>query len=123
LVLGNQNITLPAPARHARVEQKSTFLGNLPLGNALGAEYHIPIYDNEYGEVQGLPPVKQGVYYIVSRMVAEAAWDRHDLLVPNDTVRDANGRIIGCRSLYRVIIHDEEPLPASVNSDLVKSTP
>lgn len=107
IVLGNQNITLPAPKIVARVEQTSKYIGSLPLGNSLGAEYHVPIYSNEYGDVQGLPPVEQGTYYIVSRMVAEAAWDRRDLLVPNDTVRDPNGRIIGCRSFYQITMAEE----------------
>lgn len=112
LVLGNQNIVLPAPKVVARVEQKSQYIGSLPLGNQLGAQYHVPIYSNEYGEVQGLPPQKSDTYYVVSRMVAEAAWDRRDLLVPNDTVRDPNGRIIGCRSFYQLTLSEEESATA-----------
>lgn len=39
---------------------------------------------------------------IVSRLVAEACPERDDLVVPDDTVRDDAGRIIGCRALARV---------------------
>ena len=41
-------------------------------------------------------------YYIVSRAVAEA-FRRGDFLIPDETVRDDNGRIIGCKS-FAVIL-------------------
>src|SRR6056297_3415854 len=46
-----------------------------------------------------LPPEKEGRYYIVSRAVQSAYPDRTDLLIPNETVRDDEGRIVGCQSL------------------------
>lgn len=46
-----------------------------------------------------LPPEKEGQYYIVSRAVQSAYPDRTDLLIPNETVRDDKGRIVGCQSL------------------------
>lgn len=57
----------------------------------------LPITSKDYGKVKNLPNVEPGVLLIVSRIVAEAATDRDDLIVPN-TVRDKNGTIIGCRS-------------------------
>lgn len=57
-----------------------------------------------YGELSGLPEPTAGTYYIVSRVAAEAgkAAGRDDLLVVDQTVRDDQGRIIGCRALARV---------------------
>ena len=53
----------------------------------------------EFGEAEGLPSQEPGTYYIVSQMVKSAlSWDRQDLLVPAEVVRDSNGNIIGCRS-------------------------
>ena len=51
----------------------------------------------EYGAVENLPAEKDGVYYVVSRMVASAVPGRSDLLVPGPLVRDDEGRVIGAR--------------------------
>jgi hypothetical protein len=37
-------------------------------------------------------------YYIVSQLIKSANPNRLDLLVPAEVVRDAEGRILGCRS-------------------------
>ena len=55
-----------------------------------------------FGAVEGLPDPEEGVVWIVSRVVAEAAKERDDLLVTDDAVRDDQGRIIGCRALARI---------------------
>lgn len=59
----------------------------------------IKIEETQFGEIEGLPE-EEGVYYIVSRIVATAA-SRKDLLVPGQQVRDEDGRVVGCRSLSR----------------------
>lgn len=61
----------------------------------------VPITKTVFGEVTGLPPETEGTYYIVSRMVASAASERRDLLVPGLQVRDEQGRVVGCKSLDR----------------------
>ena len=61
----------------------------------------VPITETVFGEVTGLPPETEGTYYIVSRMVASAASERRDLLVPGLQVRDEQGRGVGCKSLDR----------------------
>lgn len=60
------------------------------------------------GPVEGLPPPQEGTLYIVSVIVAERLPERRDLRVPGDQVRDAQGRIVGCRSL----LLPEETSPA-----------
>lgn len=64
---------------------------------------HIPVFRTvlDPTKVEGLPsPERDDTAYIVSRVVAEACRDiRSDLFVPDDTVRDDAGRIIGCRAL------------------------
>lgn len=58
---------------------------------------------NTYGAVEGLPAPVPGTIYIVSAIVRAALIEqgihRDDVMVPNETVRDDAGRIIGCRSL------------------------
>lgn len=55
-----------------------------------------------YGSPEGLPEPVEGTYYIVSALTAQAAKDRHDLLIVDGTVRDADGRICGCTAFGRV---------------------
>lgn len=62
----------------------------------------IPITTTEFGEVENLPSPEAGTYYIVSSIVAQSCKDREDVFVPNESVRDENGRIIGCKSLGRI---------------------
>ena len=77
-----------------------------PVGLARCAQYTqviakvngINITTSVFGEVEGLPEEQPGVYYIVSRLCLSACPDRHDLLVPNELVRDDDGNIIGCQS-------------------------
>lgn len=59
----------------------------------------ISITSTVFGEVEGLPKEKNDVFFIVSRLVLNACPNRKDLLVPNELIRDEEGRIIGCMSL------------------------
>lgn len=65
----------------------------------VGSPAKFPIFIDRcvVGEVENLPQPKEGTLFVVSRMVAEAATDRSDLIIPHDTVRDDEGNIIGCR--------------------------
>lgn len=62
----------------------------------------IPVMQNVYGEIVDLPDPQEGVIYLVSSIVAARCSERNDVFIPNDSVRDDQGRIIGCRSLARV---------------------
>ena len=59
----------------------------------------IPLTKTEYTRMYNLPNEIPDTYFIVSRMTAQLNPTRHDLLVPNEQVRDETGRVIGCRSL------------------------
>ena len=59
----------------------------------------IKISTTVFGEPEGLPEYKEGVYYIVSQLVKSALPNRSDLLVPAEMVRDDKGNIVGCKSL------------------------
>ena len=62
---------------------------------------NIPIIKTVLGEVEGLPDEDEegNTFYIVSRLIQQAFKDRTDLLAPGELVRDAEGRVIGCKSL------------------------
>lgn len=60
----------------------------------------VPVFAKVFGIVSGLPEPKEGVAYVVSAIVAQAVADvRDDVYVVNDTVRNSEGVIIGCKSL------------------------
>ena len=69
---------------------------NSPAGKIDG----IAIESVIYGEIEGLPEPQEGVYYIVSGLVAAAAAKigRVDCLAPGALVRDKNNPslILGC---------------------------
>jgi len=95
-------LRLPAAPRGevARVEQTTNNVDGL-VATVDGAV--VPIGRAEWGAVVGLPAPQPGVLHVVSVVVVEAAVDSGrdawDLLVPGDQVRDAGGRIVGCRGL------------------------
>ena len=66
---------------------------------ALGMLEDIPVTSTEFGDVYGLPEEDDIHVYIVSSLVAQAMKDRNDIFIPNESVRDDKGLIIGCRSL------------------------
>lgn len=62
-----------------------------------GMHEHITPVRKRFGAVTGLPDPREHVLYIVSQIVFDALPKRRDLLVPHDMVRDAQGRVTGCR--------------------------
>jgi hypothetical protein len=62
----------------------------------------VPVNQTRFGEVFGLPEPQPDTIYVVSALVAQAVPDRSDVFVVDDTVRDEQGRIIGCRALAHV---------------------
>ena len=80
----------PKSETPARVSVKKEHVGSL-LGISVSRE--------TFGDVVGLPEENDGVFLIVSRMVAAALTDRHDLLVPGDLIRNEKGQIVGARGV------------------------
>ena len=68
--------------------------------NPVGTVNGIPLFRMAFGEPVGVPDPAPDTVYVVSSITAqacrEAGRDTDDLLIPARTVRDANGRIIGC---------------------------
>lgn len=91
----NNNLVACIPSSGiARAAQK-----RVPIGTVNG----ITVNKTEYGAVEGLPDPEYGTIYIVSVLTTQAAPpDRNDLYIVDDTVRDDQGRIIGCRALAQI---------------------
>ncbi len=66
----------------------------------------IPLVRSEFGVVEGLPEFVSGTWYVVSAITATAARTEgrttEDLLLTSGPVRDADGRIVGCRAFALV---------------------
>lgn len=62
----------------------------------------IPVTQTVFGQVEGLPAPEEGVVYVVSSLVAGRVPERHDVYIPNESIRDDKGRIIGCLSLGKI---------------------
>jgi len=66
----------------------------------------VPLVTSRYGEPTDLPAPEDGTYYAVSILTAQAAKaagrSTSDLLVTSDPVRDAAGKIAGCRKFALV---------------------
>lgn len=93
----NAVLTVPTSGTVARVSATTMDDGSYVVeGNV------IPVHIVVYGEVTGLPPYDEtaNTAYLVSGMVA-AAINRPDVLVPDEFVRDPDGKIIGARGVRR----------------------
>ncbi len=87
-----------------QVFQKSGILPRVSMFNDPVALFcDIPIEFVVYGEIEGLPEEEEGVYYIVSGLVAAAGvkLGRKDLMAPGKLVRDAanSSTVLGCLML------------------------
>lgn len=85
---GHIMMDYPASGQIARVSMQDA-----PAGELEG----IPLVVKKAGGVVGLPAPAEGTFYIVSGLIQSALPSRDDLLVPDDLVRDNEGRVIGCR--------------------------
>ena len=96
LLPGGRRVTLPPdPEGPARVVITREQVGTVKVNGA-----KVPVFAPALGEVHGLPDPEPGTYYVVSRIVAMAlAGKRHDLLVPDQVVKDGEGRPLGSTAL------------------------
>jgi len=93
IITDNGNISIPASGTIARCKTEREVTGTIN---------GIPVTRTKFGEVENLPEPKENTIFIVSSLVAQAVPHRNDVFIPDDSVRDEQGRIIGCRSLGRI---------------------
>ena len=61
----------------------------------------VPIYESEYTEIEGMPPRKKDVVYVVSGLVISACPERDDFFQPGDLIRNSKGGVIGAVGISR----------------------
>jgi len=89
-------ITSVAPSGTlARVAQSRANVGTQHIGGGV----YLPVSRSSFGDVTGLPDPAPDTILLVSALVATAVPTRSDVFMVDDTVRDADGRIIGARGL------------------------
>jgi hypothetical protein len=95
IMRGNElggNIAIPSSGvARASTEKKQT-----------GDICHIPVNQNSYGAVEGLPKQKDGIIYIVSALTAQAVPQRQDVYIVDDAVRNEKGQVMGCKAIARI---------------------
>ena len=110
----------PASGDVARCEEKTVEIGSID---------GVPITKTQLGDVgivskdgnhEPMPPVKADTIYLVSTRTAQAMKDRPDIFIPNESVRDEQGRIVGCKSfgvLDPDILREREMLQVEASID------
>lgn len=83
-------VDFPVTGTIARVAQTATVV------NVING---INITKQVFGNVVDLPDPQPDTIFIVARLVAAAAPDRKDLMIPGPMIRDDQGRVIGADGL------------------------
>ena len=97
LVRGETRLVVPPSGTVARVASDRRVAATIEVDGL-----RVPINEVVFGQVENLPDPAEGVFYVVSALVTRALPERQDLLVPDDTLRDERGQIVGARALARV---------------------
>jgi hypothetical protein len=99
-------LSIPPSGHVARleVERKEvdniTAANNETIGNSRDGLGGIAFYKSIFGDPTDLPPQKADIIYIVSSLF-RSGFDRDDLWVPGELIRDNEGKPIGCLGLSR----------------------
>ena len=97
---GNVIVKIAPSGVVARARQTDEIVGEVVVDGQT-----VTLVESVFGEVEGLPEPAEGVAFIVSFITVSAARahgrSTADLLTTSGPVRDAEGRIIGCRALAR----------------------
>jgi len=87
-----ETFIFPKSENPIRLEEKQEEIGKI---------HSIPIMKKTFKK-SSLPEKENETFFIVSLIVAQSFPERQDFLIVNDTIRDNQGKIIGCKSFARV---------------------
>lgn len=91
-IIAETTITIPPSGQVARVTTAKKVVAHIVVENL-----SVPINTTLLGSIENLPPQQPNTFYIVSLIVAQLA-RRNDLLVVDETIRNSEGQIIGCKA-------------------------
>ena len=104
---GDTILTLDKSETPVRVSSSFTEVGKVTVMDSNEHRRTFPVSVATFGATEGLPTPEDDTLHVVARIVAEANPNRTDLLIVNDTVRDNNGNIIGCKGFARLMLTDD----------------
>ena len=84
-------LTVPPSGTVARVSVQAMTMGRIDGVVITGQAFE--------SDISGVPPRKDGTYYVVSRLAADALKEEgrvEDILIPGPAIRDEDGKIVGC---------------------------
>ena len=92
-----------------RAKQEDTkvdeIVTDLDLGNS-SAGFTIPVFSSSFGAPEGVPELEDDTIYIVSSLAFQslkaAGMPMEHFVVPSGTIRDEQGRIVGCKGFARI---------------------
>jgi hypothetical protein len=90
-------VTIPPSGLVARCATSRVQVGTVTVDGI-----SVPVNQTRFGQVSDLPDPQPDTIFVVSALVAQAVPGRQDVFIVDDTVRDDQGRIIGCRALAHV---------------------
>jgi len=90
--------SIPPSGTIARVSFSPILEEKLKMENG----YEVPVIRIKRFSITNLPDPQEGVGYIVSKAVAEAARERKDLYTLFHLKRDRNGQVLGGASLSKI---------------------
>lgn len=97
VLLDGRPVVVPPTHPPARCQEALT-----PAGVIDTEAGRFPLLESSFGAVEDLPEPAPGVWYVVSRFVAEAVPLRRDVVVPARVDRDERGQVVSCRGFARV---------------------
>lgn len=91
LIVNSKVVSVPPSGVVARVQMTTTVVSRIDDG--------IPLVRSSPGNVIDLPEPCEGTLFLVSALVRVACPNRSDIASPGDLVRDAEGLVVGCKTL------------------------
>jgi hypothetical protein len=96
IISDGEKIVIPKSNLIIRLKERRVKVGELEINGK-----KVNVNRVEY-ETSDIPPEKEGVFYIVSSLIAGAFPNRKDLLIVDETIRDEKGTIVGCKSFATI---------------------
>jgi hypothetical protein len=97
LIVGDDRVVIPRSGNILRLPES---ISESETVNYDGREILLVTKTLQIADARALPVVTNR-YYIVSLPIAQAI-ARSDFLVPDDPIRDSEGRVVGCKRLARI---------------------
>lgn len=93
-----------ASQKDVKVDEIDEIVTDLDLGNS-SAGFTIPVFSSTFGAPEGVPENLDGIYIVSSlafQSLKAAGMPMEHFVVLSGTIRDADGKIIGCKGFARI---------------------